>query len=397
MNSANTEDKRPAVVPWWIWILMVNVFLIIMTALFPYVIHDFLRWNVINHFNLAGEMTFAAWWSGILLLWAGILAYDMSRQEDQTQRAWGILALLFVLLSFDEIGSLHERASNTISGTIGLQLAAIIGGGAFLYACWLLWQHCQDRKGIVLLLLGGAMMASAALHEYLEHNVHWPFLIAGARVALEEGSELTGMLLSLVGLVRLRSSRETRETATYVLPNPCRLSRDIPSNVCTLVLHLGVSIWVTRYVSIEFRGNPAVFYFMATFFLLGLAYCWRIANHHHARYYLDHLAASYFIALSIGSMYFILPRFNSRLHALGMLADVPLLLALQLPLLVTTLLLLNGRLNRIAFTLLIVLVIALGVGWVLDSSLANYVVSGLFAWVVANLFWPQPSRLFSAH
>jgi hypothetical protein len=39
--------------------------------------------------------------------------------------------------------------------------------------------------------------------------------------------------------------------------------------------------------------------------------------------------------------------------------------------------------------MLIGLSAALVVTWMLGGDLANYVVSGFFAWVIANLFWPR--------
>lgn len=396
MNTEGQMNKRLTTIPWWAWLMSVSILLIMMTALFSYVRHDFLRWIVVNHFNLAGEMTLAAWWSGVLLLLVVLLAYEMSGREGEPGHAWRILAALFVLLSFDEIGSLHERAGNTTAGTLGLLLAGIVGGSAFLYACWILWQQGRDRKGVVLLLLGGAVLASAAPQEFLEHRLDWPLFLQGARVAVEEGSELMGMLLCLAGLVRIRSSGDAGGPINRILPDPEHLLRAATGNLIPFGVHLGISVWVARYVAIEFRGNPAVFYFLATFFSLALAYCWQATSRPRVGNYANFSLACYFMALSVGSMYFVLPRFNSKLHDLGLLADLPVLLASQLVVLIVALSWLNGRLTRKEVSLFIALAIALGVGWIIDSTLANYVVSGLFALVIANLFWPRSGAVLPA-
>jgi hypothetical protein len=51
------------------------------------------------------------------------------------------------------------------------------------------------------------------------------------------------------------------------------------------------------------------------------------------------------MALSVGSMYFVLPRFNSKFHDLGMLGELPVLLGVQLPLLIVIIMFIHGRLT----------------------------------------------------
>jgi hypothetical protein len=77
MINTTAVSKQLSTTRWWVWILGINIFMILMATLFPYITHDFLRWNVINHFNLTSEMTLAAWWSGILLLFSGASADDL--------------------------------------------------------------------------------------------------------------------------------------------------------------------------------------------------------------------------------------------------------------------------------------------------------------------------------
>ncbi len=63
----------------------------------------------IGPFNLRDESNFAALWSGMLLLLVAIHAFD-GRAQHRTDnpvvgRAWLIISLILVTLSFDEIGS----------------------------------------------------------------------------------------------------------------------------------------------------------------------------------------------------------------------------------------------------------------------------------------------------
>src|SRR3546814_15579677 len=64
-------------------------------------------------FDLRAEDNVAAWWSGILLLLNAFHAYDgyalWRERAPRMARSWASLSLLLVILSADEIGSIHER------------------------------------------------------------------------------------------------------------------------------------------------------------------------------------------------------------------------------------------------------------------------------------------------
>ena len=69
--------------------------------------------NSIKPFNLRTESNFAALWSGMLLFLVALDAFDgraLHRSDKPVVgRAWLMISLVLVTLSFDEIGSLHER------------------------------------------------------------------------------------------------------------------------------------------------------------------------------------------------------------------------------------------------------------------------------------------------
>lgn len=64
----------------------------------------------VRDFNLRGESNYAALWSGMLLLLTALHAYDGAaqnrREAPSIARAWLVISVVMILLSFDEIGSL---------------------------------------------------------------------------------------------------------------------------------------------------------------------------------------------------------------------------------------------------------------------------------------------------
>ena len=105
MNSSIINGFRLKPLPWCVWILTVNILLLLATGarLFPnelpYV------WRLTTLLNLATELTFAAWWSGALLLIAAFLCYELATDKRHvTRSSWLILFVTFLILSLDEVG-----------------------------------------------------------------------------------------------------------------------------------------------------------------------------------------------------------------------------------------------------------------------------------------------------
>ncbi|MDJ1008313.1 MAG: hypothetical protein QNJ13_10865 [Paracoccaceae bacterium] len=166
--------------------------------------------RVYELFDIAWENNVAAWWSGALLALAAFLAAEAASRHRESDpalaRGWAILAGLLLFLSADEIGSLHERLG-LLGGTLGLGAWALILplgallGMLYLYAATLLWTR-GARRSILLVTLAFTLLASVALQEYVEHAVAWGSRSAEAlRLVVEEGTELTGMLILVATLL----------------------------------------------------------------------------------------------------------------------------------------------------------------------------------------------------
>src|SRR5688500_6684607 len=106
----------------------INLLLILATAILLYMVSSSLTWNVFNRLNLGAKVNLAVWWSGSLMLLGGIIAYELSHWDVDARSAWVILAILFSLLSLDEIGSIHERVRDLTLGLSVYILIALLAG-----------------------------------------------------------------------------------------------------------------------------------------------------------------------------------------------------------------------------------------------------------------------------
>jgi hypothetical protein len=376
---------------WRLWIFGISLVFILITGIIPHVNNDFLRWNLLPHFDLAQEMKFAPWWSGSLLLLCGVLAYQLSTRDSDLQYSWLILASIFSLLSFDEIGSIHERATHTKGGFITLIIAGLLGSMAYIYACWILWKRKRNKYGVILLLAGLAVFGLVVPAEYLEHSLDWPYYLEGPRAAFEEGLELSGMLICLIGIIKFQSHSKSEGSVLELTLNPEKLPRLTTIITIAFAFHIGVSWFVVRFVTVGYRGNPAVWYFMAVFFVLALSYFRKAIIERSSVYYIYILFSIYFMLLSVGSLYFILPRPDSELHNLWLFASPIVFLGTQLIFLILLRFLLKRRITKMMIVKFFLIAIVLLLGWFIDDQFVNYVVSGFFALTVALLFLPKPN------
>jgi hypothetical protein len=155
--------------------------------------------RIVGSFDLTGENSIGAWWSGMLLLLAAVHMTDGVIQNRDTPRlaaGWFCVAGVLVLLSADEVGSVHERL-----GTWGrmwpFALALAAGLGLGILALWTSGQ----RSAVLWIVAAFCLFVSVAGQEYLEHNTRWWGDQKTLRATIEEGCELLAMLMLLrVGL-----------------------------------------------------------------------------------------------------------------------------------------------------------------------------------------------------
>jgi len=225
-------------------------------------------------FSLAAENNVAAWWSGSLLAAAALFASDgwgrLRKHDADAGRAWLVIAAILIFLSADEVGSLHERlamrseAEGLGSWAFLLPLGALLGVG-FLWSVAVLWRvgGCERRR-VLWMILGFAVLSSVAVQEYFEHALAWGGARTQAlRLTVEEGSELFGILL-LLAVTQGNIARPPGRPFVVL----AEMSR--PLAVAAVLLApalLALTLWLPDQA---FRGRP-VDWLAATVFLAAAA------------------------------------------------------------------------------------------------------------------------------
>lgn len=247
---------------WWRWLWAVNTVFIGATVFLTY--HP--KLPILHYFNLAGELNVAAWWSGMLLMVAALLSYGIfGKTRGYSKSAWLILSCILLALSWDEVGSLHERILQV--SWLDYSPYGIAGVVLLTFAFTQLFLKQATQKSAFFLLLGFALFAGVAVQEYFEHAIQWPFWSWGIRAAIEEGSELLGIFCCLVGLVIHHQVTQPNRSWQILLPNPRSLNLPIAATGC-LAIHVVMSLWVPHLSDLPDRGNPALWYPAALYFLL---------------------------------------------------------------------------------------------------------------------------------
>jgi hypothetical protein len=197
-----------------------------------------------------------ALWSGFLLVLVAIHAYDgyalWRRRQPDVAKAWLSIAMVLLIFSADEIGSIHERVSLQgealgIGSWFALLPFAIVVAALLGYAVALFWRAEGQRGTAIVVVLGFALLGSVALQEFLEHRIVLVSDSARAiRAAVEEGTELVGMLILLKLALANTAFAERRGVEAW----PClEAVRElcVPVTVMTLLLAPLLAVGTTMF------------------------------------------------------------------------------------------------------------------------------------------------------
>ena len=191
--------------------------LVITFASYPLVDHRTLA-SVLFWLGLGGENNIGAWWSGMLLALTAFLAFDGFHDPTKPQaerQGWLALGFALLLLSFDEIASLHEYLS--VLGLKYLAVLGVVGLAVASYGMLQLYRARRPKRTLFSLLLAFGLLATVPVHEMIQHALQWHNqVVYGLRAVLEEGTELVAMLI-FVSVARATSSSLFRGSQDFLV------------------------------------------------------------------------------------------------------------------------------------------------------------------------------------
>jgi hypothetical protein len=229
---------------------------------------------VLLRFSLTGENNVGALWSGLLMLVVGVHAFDgwkLHKQDRPSLAAgWLSLALIMVIFSLDEIGSLHERV-NLLSDDTWIELVPFAMVLIALYAHMsIAFLKHQDHQKLWIWITGAfVLFASVALQEYVAHRIPWPDSWKPIRTSAEEGSELVASLLLL--WITMRNS--TQLFGGPEIRSGPALDATIDLRVYLLVFGVVAAPALAVFTAAlpdQFRGHPSDWFAAAVFTISAL-------------------------------------------------------------------------------------------------------------------------------
>lgn len=217
--------------------------------------HDLARGGLARQLDLKLEGNVAVWWSSAQLLLVGLAALGVARAARDARlppapRAlWVLAGLSFLALSADETAQLHERVGIRFQAWFG-DVPGLTDGGwpAFAWLVALLpliiafvmsmativkstWRwHARAAR---LLMAGTACWLGVLAAEFVQAQLVRAGLPRAFQGVVEEGLEVVGASLFLVGLIELlRAASAARTAANAASGTAPKAARDRSPGRC---------------------------------------------------------------------------------------------------------------------------------------------------------------------
>ena len=179
--------------------------------------------GLVDKFYVDNENNIPTYFSGLLLLFGGFLLGLIALMKQDTRDPfrvhWKWLALLFVLLSLDEIASIHEMSIHPIKRIVDVGgfffFAWVVPGLLFVAAAGLYFLRfvfslpTATRSRVIvagIVYLAGSMGVEMLGGHYYEQSQRQDFVYS-LIVTLEEALEMTGVILFIHALLIYLSER----------------------------------------------------------------------------------------------------------------------------------------------------------------------------------------------
>ncbi len=265
------------------WVVGINIFFLIGTWLhaekiiFPTSVTA--QWWLVE-LNFAKENIAAAWYSSMLFFTTGIVAAlcfwaDMQRTDNKKGRflnyGWLIIASIFAMLSFDEMGSFHEMIGQT---PLFKKAGSGIGGGKYFFftliaavaifmVTFFFLKFRKDKLAFLLTVTGVLLFLSNPLQERFEinsyrnsldpQNWHRPFFY----LLLEEGSEIFASFCFLFSFVTyaINAGQSGRLTNGSTLKLESPVSKNFIVWLAGQAALLGLTMWLIHINAWNIPGD----------------------------------------------------------------------------------------------------------------------------------------------
>ena len=169
-------------------------------------------------FDVDYERSIPTWYQTTTIFLCAIpltlITLSKYRQHDRYRHHWAGLAVLFVLLSIDEMNSIHEKAGSVVRSKLGLsgflRNAWVIPAAIFVVVFLVVYldfiRHLP-RRTLYLFVLAGCLYVGGALvfqsvGSYWNEKHGQENLVYLVQTTLEETLEMTGILVFLYALLR---------------------------------------------------------------------------------------------------------------------------------------------------------------------------------------------------
>jgi hypothetical protein len=176
----------------------------------------------IDFLSVDAEASIPAWFSSSILLLCsvllGVITHAVKSAGDRYSLFWGILSIVFALMSLDETASFHERLIYPLQSLLDtgglLYFAWVIPGGAFVVIFGLVYVRFLFNLPVTirrLFIAAGALYVSGSVGLEMIGGLVYDLrgegnLLYIALVTAEDFLEMSGAIIFLYALVRYMTS-----------------------------------------------------------------------------------------------------------------------------------------------------------------------------------------------
>lgn len=231
--------------------------------------------NFYTQANLATENVVASWYSSMLLLLVGLLALlchgvDRSCGRRRFSGGWLVIAAIFSLLSFDEMGSMHERvgmlgvlnpSGDKALGWVSVLVLPIVAVAIYMIAFG--WISIRSVPvAMILFALGTVLLVLNPLMEKVEMDLlmksgDTALSLHDGYLVLEEGSEIFAFLSFAISLLVYASTTARKSGLSVLMVSARTLRVAFPLAAVGFVVALLAAIAVRTYMQGGDIGEPA--------------------------------------------------------------------------------------------------------------------------------------------